>query len=882
MAHNHSSPAASSSGKQDQYQCDICCSSFRRPDHLARHYRAHTKQRPFVCPVCSKGFARRDLMTRHKAKHIQDGQYPASQQPLHYRVAQACKRCAASKLKCTDEKPCPRCVKRNLVCETADGSTLRKPPAQPKIAAEPTVATMVGAGDGNGNGDDDPIHVQPDNHDQSMWADDALGSDPTISTPIMQETELAMLNNPLSNSGLWTIPSLFGGEQQPSATASADEDLAFLQQLDFSFLDQITAGDGLDLWLNPPVPIMPHHSQVYRGSSVVQTWVPLPTENSGMERANLALTGDSVQFRGTAESGAAVFQHYIGNLARDRMLNMVFMAYSDKTAQIVETFPSAEILSRLVFHFVSQRRVQQIIDFVHLPTFNWKNARPELLAAVIALSAVDGPSPAVRKFGYALQATVRRATIQRYEEDYAKMRDMDLAQAYLIQQYIAFFSGIPLKIGLAESCYMITSTIISQARVLLEAFAESPSLEDAAMSTDSAQQLNQLWRRWSQQESIRRLIYYSFSLDCRVSITRNLNPILPYINMDTAMPCPERFWKAGTAASWKTELLNRSRAQSRAPSLRELLQSPRLLSHCSDQVDAGFAGQIYISGLWSLVREYRHLSGIVGSGSGSSSTWNTLVLKSRHEELNKALERFDKESAAAADHHNAQPQCPQVSLLNHLTAMHLHVSFKDLQAPMQSAPCSSAIFVQQETQSSAYAYTWMQSPESRSAIWHAGQAIRAATAFPAETLGGFYSICLLQATVVLWVYGNLSLTTTVAGRTANNAMATTTSTTGSTTHRIPPPPLHPVYLNDADHQQRQQTAALDAFLDYGEGQPGLLRAQSDEVEFVPLTKPKLVAEMVLDILRQNWQQGPFFPSGTDEVVRVLGDFCTCGLVAEGI
>jgi hypothetical protein len=132
-----------------------------------------------------------------------------------------------------------------------------------------------------------------------------------------------MLNNFHSASGLWDIPS----EQ-----ASMDDDLAFLQQQDFSFLDdlQVTARDGLDLWPTPPAPIMPHHSQVYRGSSVVQTWVPLPTENSGMERANLALASDNVQglqqLRGGAESA---------------------------------------------------------------------------------------PSPAVRKFGFALQATVRRATIQR-------------------------------------------------------------------------------------------------------------------------------------------------------------------------------------------------------------------------------------------------------------------------------------------------------------------------------------------------------------------------------------------------------------------------------------------------------------------------------------
>lgn len=32
------------------------------------------------------------------------------------RVSRACKNCALSKLKCDDQKPCRRCVKRNLEC----------------------------------------------------------------------------------------------------------------------------------------------------------------------------------------------------------------------------------------------------------------------------------------------------------------------------------------------------------------------------------------------------------------------------------------------------------------------------------------------------------------------------------------------------------------------------------------------------------------------------------------------------------------------------------------------------------------------------------------------------------------------------------------------
>jgi hypothetical protein len=234
--------------------------------------------------------------------------------------------------------------------------------------------------------------------------------------------------------------------------------------------------------------------------------------------------------------------------------------------------------------------------------------------------------------------------------------------------------------------------------------------------------------------------------------------------------------------------------------------------------------------------------------------------------------------------------------------MHLHVSFKDLQPPMLPAttvphqqqqqtlspPASSspAAFSHQETQNNLYAYTWIQTTDSRYAIWHAGQVVHAATDLPAETLGGFYSICLLQATVVLWVYGNLGLAS------ATNAAAAR----GAANHHRPPrphPPLLP--LNDDNEEQGASTAAaaLGAFIDYGEGQPGL-RILDPTREVVPLTEPNRVVQTVLDVITQNWQNqhqhqhhqqthhdGVLFPSGTDEVMRVLGDFCACFSVDGG-
>lgn len=39
-------------------KCSICQSTFRRPEHLKRHLRSHTKEKPFECARCGRHFSR--------------------------------------------------------------------------------------------------------------------------------------------------------------------------------------------------------------------------------------------------------------------------------------------------------------------------------------------------------------------------------------------------------------------------------------------------------------------------------------------------------------------------------------------------------------------------------------------------------------------------------------------------------------------------------------------------------------------------------------------------------------------------------------------------------------------------------------------------------
>ncbi|KAE8353015.1 C2H2 type zinc finger domain protein [Aspergillus coremiiformis] len=112
--YEHSTSTASSQSK-----CSICHSTFRRPEHLKRHFRSHTNEKPFECTQCGRHFSRTDTLHRHELSHHTLG--PEGGKDRTHRITvktfRACFKCAVARVRCSGGTPCIRCENRSLECQ---------------------------------------------------------------------------------------------------------------------------------------------------------------------------------------------------------------------------------------------------------------------------------------------------------------------------------------------------------------------------------------------------------------------------------------------------------------------------------------------------------------------------------------------------------------------------------------------------------------------------------------------------------------------------------------------------------------------------------------------------------------------------------------------
>jgi hypothetical protein len=259
-----------------------------------------------------------------------------------------------------------------------------------------------------------------------------------------------------------------------------------------------------------------------------------------------------------------------------------------------------------------------------------------------------------------------------------------------------------------------------------------------------------------QQLTVARLCFHLFLRDAETSMTTLVNPILSYAEVTLPLPSPKELWLAKSAQEWKAVYLSRMNANPDAiPSLLDIIRDSSNLAIHQSHIDLQFSASIYLHAIWGMIFEYRQLDAIHRLTSTVTHTSNTnIVLSSRHADLTQTLYTFQ---LLLQDFSTVLfPQEPL--LLNHML-MFLNLSLDDLQLFAGKDGEENARRVYPNLQ------RWAESRESRQALWHAGQVLRAAKLFPRNHLKDFYAVAVHHASLALWAYG---VVTNANARSAHN------------------------------------------------------------------------------------------------------------------
>lgn len=158
--------------------------------------------------------------------------------------------------------------------------------------------------------------------------------------------------------------------------------------------------------------------------------------------------------------------------------------------------------------------------------------------------------------------------------------------------------------------------------------------------------------------------------------------------------------------------------------------------------------------------------------------------------------------------------------------------------------------------------TWFVEEQSRNAVSHAGQVLRAGRSVPSYGLRGFEAIALYQATLVLWVYGVLKCTFVQPRPTRGKLRGAASSNSASDAEGLP------LTSNNISEDDRQVfldgpiSAEVKRFIELGHGAPGLRlqrgigvvvgeSSQTGLDHFCDLRKSQMVMAVGVSVLESN-------------------------------
>lgn len=229
-------------------------------------------------------------------------------------------------------------------------------------------------------------------------------------------------------------------------------------------------------------------------------WSPRKTDTFFQERLDLQVPSASIEETGT-RSVDRVIAEQLNPAGRDKILGTVLSICRDNGSmtRVASSFPSTEMMDSWIHIFLASH-LCTVSAWIHYGSFSLNTRWPEWLAMAAAAGAFLVPIPAIRRFGLALQETVRLTIFERFEEAKIRVADIIPVQTLIMVQDVALWSGNRLKMEIAE-CHLQIPIAMMRYRGRFQRSSYTPVVIDPS---DEGKVLEDKWKRWYEQESWKR------------------------------------------------------------------------------------------------------------------------------------------------------------------------------------------------------------------------------------------------------------------------------------------------------------------------------------------------------------------------------------------
>ncbi|VZH94272.1 unnamed protein product [Fusarium fujikuroi] len=553
-----------SSPQQNPFQCSYCQRSFGRVDHLTRHIRSlcnHTTKSAITNLIASI----RDILKRHVLGH--NGSESGAKRYKRMsnaapRVAQACKACAGSKLKCDEDPSCRRCVAKGITCERDTRFTEIGEKTSPDTSIQSTI--------------DQELFIPVLEPSQlSLSEDDFSKFLKGVMTPVegqesrpIEQADLASIHHHMYDPLLSHGPLDFrvDGDTRFDDVAMDLWDLPCSPSFYYNgILLEPKASAALNLQIQTPNPANNSRPAVlghvaYK-ESALGMWEPSQNDHLNSNIKALSVLGDSpqdaIQLNGLEVCSQRFKPLSVG--LRDQLLLITLNACKPESKlAIIRAFPHSEILSKLIESFFSHHRVQ-IDSWIHSPSFEPNQQGAELILTIVNMGTMFADSKILHSLGFALHEVARLSLPAMFEKANSMTRELWALQAFVLDIEMGLWSGIKRKMEIAESQRQIPYTMLRRSR----RFGKAYTAADPPLPEDTGEILQSKWLAWIEQENCNRLIYHCFIQDTQVSIAMLTCPLISFSELKTPLPESSDLWLAKDAEAWKAIYLREQRQHTR-------------------------------------------------------------------------------------------------------------------------------------------------------------------------------------------------------------------------------------------------------------------------------------------------------------------------------